>query len=117
MRIDLSIFNDEKEKFLYDVEEDQFKLIQNLIEKRIEKNMTQRDIANKIGLSQQAVSRIEKYGNAPSITNLIKYLRALDLDINSIFKEQENIYISEDNIKKHKKKPIQAFLCFICPNN
>lgn len=49
--------------------------------------MTQRDIANKIGLSQQAVSRIEKYGNAPSITNLIKYLRALDLDINSIFKE------------------------------
>jgi len=27
MRIDLSIFNDEKEKFLYDVEEDQFKLI------------------------------------------------------------------------------------------
>lgn len=79
-------FNDEKEKFLYEVEDDQFKLIQNLIKKRIEKNMTQRDIADKTGLSQQAVSRIEKYGNTPSMANLIKYLRALDLDINSIFK-------------------------------
>ena len=79
-------FNDEKEKFLYEVEEEQFKLIQNLIKKRKEKNMTQKDIANMTGLSQQAVSRIEKYGNTPSMVNLIKYLRALDLDINSIFK-------------------------------
>lgn len=78
-------FNDEKEKFLYEVEEDQFKLIQNLIKKRIERNMTQKDIANMTGLSQQAVSRIEKYGNTPSMANLIKYLRALNLDINNIF--------------------------------
>lgn len=78
-------FNNEKEKFLYEVENQQFILIQNLICKRIEMNMTQMDIANKTGLSQQAVSRIEKYGNTPSIANLIKYLYALGLDINSIF--------------------------------
>lgn len=79
--------DDEEEKFLYDVEQQQFALIQNLISKRIEKNMTQKDIANKTGLSQQAVSRIEKYGNTPSMANLIKYLNALEIDINSIFKD------------------------------
>lgn len=78
--------NDQEEKFLYEVEEVQCKLIQNLIKRRNEKNLTQKDIANKTGLSQQAVSRIEKYGNAPSISNLIKYLLALELDINSIFR-------------------------------
>lgn len=77
--------DDEKEKFLYELEQQQFRLIQNLISKRIEMNLTQKDIANKTGLSQQAISRIENYGNTPSVANLIKYLSALQLDINSIF--------------------------------
>lgn len=74
------------DEFLCSVKDKQFKLIQNLIKKRIENNLTQRDISDITGLSQQAISRMEKHGHTPSLTNLIKYLTALNMDINDLFK-------------------------------
>lgn len=38
-----------------------------------------------MGMTQQAVSRIERCENFPILSKLIKYLCALNLDINSIF--------------------------------
>lgn len=76
---------DSESKFLYEVEEDHYKLIENLVKQRKIRNMTQEDISNITGMSQQAISRIEKYGHTPSLTNLLKYMRALNLDINRIF--------------------------------
>lgn len=78
---------DNEEKFLYDIEETKFKLIQNLAKCRQLKGLTQKDIADITGMSQQAVSRIEKYGNEPSLANLLKYMKALGLDINNMFKK------------------------------
>ena len=48
-------------------------LQQKLIQMRKAENMTQADVAKAAGLSQQAVSRIEK-GTGATIGSLIKYL-------------------------------------------
>ena len=55
-------------------------LQQKLIESRKAENMTQTDVANAAGLSQQAVSRIEK-GSGATIGSLIKYLRGIGYSI------------------------------------
>jgi DNA-binding XRE family transcriptional regulator len=72
-------------KYLYGVEDQEYRLIENLVSERKRQSLTQADISLRTGMSQQAVSRIEKYGNKPSLTNLLKYMKALNLDINSMF--------------------------------
>lgn len=72
-------------KYLYGVEDQEYRLIENLVAERKRQSLTQADISLRTGMSQQAVSRIEKYGNKPSLTNLLKYMKALNLDINSMF--------------------------------
>ena len=60
-------------------------LQQKLIEMRKAENMTQADVAKASGLSQQAVSRIEK-GAGATINSLIKYLTGIGYSIQ--FKKQ-----------------------------
>ena len=55
-------------------------LQQQLVEMRKAENMTQSDVANAAGLSQQAVSRIES-GTGATINSLIKYLRGIGYSI------------------------------------
>ena len=55
-------------------------LQQKLIETRKAEKMTQSDVANAAGLSQQAVSRIEK-GSGATIGSLIKYLMGIGYSI------------------------------------
>ena len=55
-------------------------LQEQLIQMRKEENMTQTDVANAAGLSQQAVSRIEK-GAGATISSLIKYLTGIGYSI------------------------------------
>ena len=55
-------------------------LQQQLIQARKAENMTQTDVANAAGLSQQAVSRIEK-GTGATINSLIKYLTGIGYSI------------------------------------
>ena len=55
-------------------------LQQKLIETRKAEKMTQSDVANASGLSQQAVSRIEK-GAGATISSLIKYLTGIGYSI------------------------------------
>ena len=55
-------------------------LQEQLVQMRKAENMTQTDVANAAGLSQQAVSRIEK-GAGATITTLIKYLTGIGYSI------------------------------------
>ena len=55
-------------------------LQRKLIETRKAERMTQKDVANASGLSQQAVSRIEK-GSGATIGSLIKYLSGIGYSI------------------------------------
>lgn len=76
---------EDKELYLLEIFDIQYKLIKNLQKKRLEKNLSQKDIANITGLSQQAISRIETFQYSPSLQNLLKYMKALNIDINSLF--------------------------------
>ena len=55
-------------------------LQKKLIEMRKAESMTQADLAKATGLSQQAVSKIEK-GSGATINSLIKYLRGIGYSI------------------------------------
>lgn len=79
----------EQDKIMYYVVDSEFKLIDNLIKERERQGLKQVDIAIKTGLSKQAVSRLEKHRKSPSILTLIKYLLALNIDINSLFTKDE----------------------------
>lgn len=58
--------------------EPEYLLAKSLIEKRLEKNMSQRDLAKEIGTSQAVISKIETMEANPSFNQLNKLARALD---------------------------------------
>lgn len=60
------------------VEEMRFK--QALIDARKSKELTQKEVSKRSGLSQQAVSRLEK-GHGATIDTVIKYLYAMGLTL------------------------------------
>ena len=64
----------------------QYKLIKNLKKKRLENKMSQTDVANITGMSQQAISRMERFKSLPTLPNLINYMEAVGIDINELFK-------------------------------
>lgn len=71
---------DEKAKRAYEEFQARIALQQQLINMRKAENMTQSDVAKAAGISQQAVSRIEK-GSGATIGSLIKYLTGIGYSI------------------------------------
>lgn len=65
-------------KKAYDDLEPEFELASAIIEKRIEKKMTQSALAKKMGTKQSAVSRLESGDYNPSFALLRKVAKALD---------------------------------------
>ncbi len=59
----------------------EFYLIELIIKKRIEKGFTQKDLAQKIGTKQSAVSRLESGDYNPSVSFLQKIAQALDSEL------------------------------------
>jgi DNA-binding XRE family transcriptional regulator len=59
----------------------EFEIIKEVVQKRKEMRISQRKIAERSGLKQQVISRIEKEGNSPTLRNFLKYLDAADLTI------------------------------------
>lgn len=62
------------------------KFINNLVKARKAKNLSQRELADITGLTQQAISSIERRDRVPTLPNLIKYLNGLNIDINEVFR-------------------------------
>jgi len=61
-------------------------LIQNRIKVlRAERDWTQADLAEKVGISRQAVISIEKYKYTPSLELAFKIAHAFDVSINEVF--------------------------------
>lgn len=81
----LSDTTDAQEIALNSVMEMEEELIRNLIKRRKELGLSQEDVANITGMDQQSVSRMETFGAKPITNTLIKYLVALQLDINILF--------------------------------
>ena len=56
----------------------EFELIRSMIEKRIEKNISQEELASRMGTKQSALSRFESGKYNPSLAFMQKVAEALD---------------------------------------
>ena len=57
---------------------------------RAERDWTQADLAEKAGISRQAVISIEKYKYTPSLELAFDIAQAFEVDINEVFKQEED---------------------------
>lgn len=58
---------------------------------RAERNWTQEDLANKVGISRQAVISIEKYKYTPSLELAFKIAETFQVPIDVVFEHREKI--------------------------
>lgn len=65
----------------YDTLAPEFAIAQAVIKKRLEKGLTQSELAKKIGTKQSAISRLESGNYNPSIIFLGKIAKALNLTL------------------------------------
>ena len=66
-------------------EEIQMTFIKNLIKARKDKGLSQQNLADITGLTQQVISAFEQCDRKPTLPNLIKYLLGIGIDINKLF--------------------------------
>lgn len=89
-------YKDVKNKFLQDKEVKkvynelgpEFELVRMIIKKRLESGLTQKELAEKIGTKQSAISRLEKGDYNPSLSFLHRLAEALDTKIHISFKDK-----------------------------
>lgn len=60
-------------------------LIIKAVKHRKELGMTQKELALKTGLSQQAISSLERCEREPRLSNLLKYLEGIEINVEKIF--------------------------------
>lgn len=73
-----------------------------IVELRKEKGLTQQDIANKLNITDKAVSKWERGLSYPDITSISKLASILDVDSSYLIdgcKNETNPYIKKNNIK------------------
>lgn len=64
----------------------EFALIEQIIEKRLQKGLTQTELAKKIGTKQSAIARLESGNSNPSIAFLSKLAKALGTELHISFR-------------------------------
>ena len=69
---------DPKVKEAYDSLELEFSIIRQIIDKRLKRGISQKDLAKKIGTKQSAISRLESGRYNPTLSFLSKVSEALD---------------------------------------
>jgi len=77
-KIKNKLLKNKKIKRAYDELESEYALIETLIQKRLEKGLTQEELAKKIKTKQPAISRLESGSYNPSVNFLRKVAHALD---------------------------------------
>ena len=76
---------DPKFKAGYDALEPEFSLIKALMDARLEKGLTQKELAEMTGISQGDISRIERGTANPSIKTIQRLATALDKKVQILF--------------------------------
>lgn len=59
----------------------EYDLIRQVVEARKELGMTQKSLAETVGISQQEISRFEKERHIPKLSSFIKIIEALGLEL------------------------------------
>jgi transcriptional regulator with XRE-family HTH domain len=53
-----------------------------MIDYREKSGLTQKDVAERLGITQSAVSQFESFGGNPRVMTIIAYAQALNVEIN-----------------------------------
>lgn len=77
-QVKTKLLSDQETKKAYDDLGGEYKLVEALIKKRLELNLTQKELAQKIGTKQSAISRLESGHYNPSLKFLHKVARGLE---------------------------------------
>lgn len=85
----------------YDEVKQEYELIRKIVSVRKEKNLTQRELAEKVGVKQQVISRLEREKHIPTLTGFIKILNGLDLELNVV--EKQAPYVTQRDLSQSKK--------------
>ena len=91
----MSNFDNYFEKQMQDIEfiteyealEPQYEIIKELIRERSNQNLTQKDLAEKIGLKQSNISRLESGDYNPTVEFLQKIAKGLGKELHIEFRE------------------------------
>ena len=99
--INKRLVNDADLKKAYDIAQREYEVRKQLVKIRNDLGLSQKDVANLSGLTQQMISRIETESNSPTLRSFIKYVDSLGLEIKFEKKNTHTecvkawIYISE----------------------
>ena len=72
------------------INNDEFDLICKYLKIRYGSNISQRELANRIGIAQSTIARMEKNMHSMSVGNFCKLLSALGYELDIVKKEGEN---------------------------
>ena len=72
------------------INNEEFDLISKYLKIRYESNLSQRELANRIGIAQSTIARMEKNMHSMSIGNFTKLLDVLGYKLEIVKKEGEN---------------------------
>lgn len=75
------LLNDAETMKVYSSLEPRYRLIEKIIEKRIMENLTQKELADKTGLKQSAISRLESGNYNPSLDFLNRIAKGMGYEL------------------------------------
>lgn len=75
------LLKDSKEREEYERLKPKYDMIQKVIECRIERGLSQTELANLIGMQQSAIARLESSGHNSTVNTLLKVTSALGLEV------------------------------------
>lgn len=73
-------------KKLYEESQPEFEIAKAIIRARIERKMTQKELAKRMHTTQSVISRVEQAGTSPSISFLKRVAKALNASLQVQFK-------------------------------
>lgn len=79
--IKAELLGDEEAKKEYDALEPRYAIVSQIIEARKARNMTQADLAKKVGTQKSNISRLESGRYNPSLDLLIKVAKGLGMEL------------------------------------
>ena len=85
-----SLLSDPETKKAYINLEPRYRVIEKIIEKRIMENLTQKELAEKTGLKQSAISRLESGTYNPSLDFLNRIARGMGYELKIELQNKRN---------------------------
>lgn len=71
-----------------EIEQAKLELAEMLREYRKSLKISQEELACRSGLTRQMISKVETYTSTPTLTTLMKYLDAINIDLNGLIKKE-----------------------------